>query len=184
MSGALRFCQGIPRIQDTWYRSQTTFPSSPWRLHTPIVVLLFLAQQEGLSKKLEPGGVFHFKAIKAIRGSVMHLIRLVFSHWVGSYLLYWHNCGVVTNSRQPTSTWPGFPAILQRRSGRNQLPGSYRTTQSGLTHSFHSLQIPQKWMDHLLEHCKGLDQQQGFTVPLTLLKALNSIPGRSSSMQV
>ena len=36
MSGALRFCQGIPRIQDTWYRSQMTFPSSPWRLHTPI----------------------------------------------------------------------------------------------------------------------------------------------------
>ena len=28
MSGALRFCQGIPRIQDTWYRSQMTFPSS------------------------------------------------------------------------------------------------------------------------------------------------------------
>ena len=45
---------------------------------------------------------FHFKASEAIRGSVMHLIRLVFSHLVGSYLLYWHNCGVVTNSRQPT----------------------------------------------------------------------------------
>ena len=134
--------------------------------------------------QLEPGGVFHFEASEAIRGSVMHLIRLVFSHLVGSYLLYWHNCGVVTNSRQPTPTWPGFPAILQRRSGRNQLPGSYRTTQSGLTHSFHSRQISQEWMDQLLEHCKGLDQQQGFAVPLTLLKALNSIPERSSSMQV
>ena len=106
----------------------------------------------------------------------MHLIRLVFSHLAGSYLLYWHNCGVVTNSRQPTPTWPGFPAILQRRSGRNQLPGSYRTTQSGLTHSVHSRQNPQEWMDQLLEHCKGLDQQQGFAVLLTLLKALNSIP--------
>ena len=48
------------------------------------------------------GHNFHFKASEAIRGSVMHLIRLVFSHLVGSYLLYWHNCGVVTNSRQPT----------------------------------------------------------------------------------
>ena len=130
------------------------------------------------------GHNFHFEASEAIRGSVMHLIRLVFSHLAGSYLLYWHNCGVVTNSRQPTPTWPGFPAILQRRSGRNQLPGSYRTTQSGLTHSVHSRQIHQEWMDQLLEHCKGLDQQQGFAVLLTLLKALNSIPGRSSSMQV
>ena len=65
------------------------------------------------------GHNFHFEASEAIRGSVLHLIRLVFSHLVGSYLLYWHNCGVVTNSRQPTPTWPGFPAILQRRSGRN-----------------------------------------------------------------
>ena len=65
----------------------------------------------------------------------MHLIRLVFSHLAGSYLLYWHNCGVVTNSRQPTPTWPGFPAILQRRSGRNQLPGSY----SEWTHPLRSL---------------------------------------------
>ena len=136
----------------------------------------------GLARELP--SAHHFKANEAIRGSVMHLIRLVYSHLVGSYLLYWHNCGVVTNSRQPTPTWPGFPAILQRRSGRNQLPGSYRTTQSGLTHSFHSRQIRQEWMDQLLEHCKGLDQQQGFAVPLTLLKALNSIPGRSSSLQV
>ena len=111
--------------------------------------------------QLEPGHNFHYEASEAIRGSVMHLIRLVFSHLTGSYLLYWHNCGAVTNSRQPTPTWPGFPAILQRRSGRNRLPGSYRTTQSGLTHSVHSWQIPQEWMDQLLEHCKGLDQQQG-----------------------
>ena len=55
-----------------------------------------------LSRNLNHFFEFHFKASEAIRGSVMHLIRLVFSHLVGSYLLYWHNCGVVTNSRQPT----------------------------------------------------------------------------------
>ena len=69
-----------------------------------------------LEPNLSQGGVFHFAASEAIRGSVLQLIRLVFSHFVGPYLLYWHNCGVVTNSRQPTPTWPGFPAILQRRT--------------------------------------------------------------------
>ena len=166
---------GFPPIQHPMVR--TSYPPPPSNQKAS-------ADERPLSRDLEPLLTFHYEASEAIRGSVMHLIRLVFSHLAGSYLLYWHNCGVVTNSRQPTPTWPGFPAILQRRSGRNQLPGSYRTTQSGLTHSVHSRQIPQEWMDQLLEHCKGLDQQQGFAVLLTLLKALNSIPGRSSSMQV
>ena len=105
----------------------------------------------------------------------MHLIRLVFSHLAGSYLLYWHNCGVVTNSRQPTPTWPGFPAILQRRSGRNQLPGSYRTTQSGLTHSVHSRQIPQEWMDQLLE-LQRVRPAAGVRCPADPLKSPQQYP--------
>ena len=119
---------------------------------------------------------FHFEASKAIRGSVMHLIRLVFSHLVGSYLLYWHNCGVVTNSRQPTPTWPGFPAILQRRSGRNQLPGSYRTTQSGLTHSFHSRQISQEWEEPSPGTLQRVRPAAGVRCPADPLKSPQPYP--------
>ena len=126
-------------------------------------------------------GSFHSEANEAIRGSVLRLIRLVFSQLVGSYLLYLHYWGVVTNSRH--LHLPGRVFQSGGVAGTNSW-GSRSTTQSGIKPTPCTyLKADRQGVDGPApETLVRLDQLQGFTVMLILLKALNSVPGWSTSL--
>ena len=113
----------------------------------------------------------------------MHLIRLVFSHLAGP-----------TCSTGTTVEWSPTPGNLHLPGRVFQLSysGGVAGTNSRVPTELLRVDSPTPFTHGRSPGVdgptpgtlQGLDQQQGFAVLLTLLKALNSIPGRSSSMQV